>query len=128
MSDIICAVIKKNDDGSHTVDNLAVFGSLSEIPTVKEAMGYDYLLPVDGRVQIGDIYDPTTDIYTRNGVRIYPDLSDKERIKVLETENSELNTQVTQLENALCDLDENNAARFAAIEDALCDIDMGGTT
>ncbi len=128
MSEYICAVISKSSNGINTVESLIVFDSLSAIPVVKEAMGYDYLLPVDGRVQIGDIYDPNADIYTRNGVRIYPDLSAKERIDVLEAENSELNTQVAQLENALCELDEANAERLAAIEDALCDIDMGGTT
>ncbi len=126
MNDIVCAAII-NHDGIYTVDNLVVFDKMSAINPVKDAMGYDYLLPVDRRVQIGDIYDPTSDIYTRNGARVYPDLSAKERIDVLEAENSELNTQVAQLENALCELDEANAERMAAIEDALCEMDMGGT-
>ncbi len=43
-----------------------------------------------------------------------------------EQADARLKAAVEALENALCDLDENNAARFAAIEDALCDIDMGG--
>ncbi len=37
-----------------------------------------------------------------------------------------LKAAVEALENALCDVDEANAERFAAIEDALCEIDMGG--
>ncbi len=125
MNEIICAVISQKDNGSYTVDNMVVFESLSAIPAVSEAMGYEYLLPVDRRVRIGDIYDPAADIYTRNGARIYPDLSDKERINALEAENGELNTQVAQLENALCEMDEANAERLAAIEDALCEIDIG---
>ncbi len=47
--------------------------------------------------------------------------------------DARLKAAVEALENALCDLDENNAERFAAIEDALCELDvndagnMGGT-
>ncbi len=37
-----------------------------------------------------------------------------------------LRAAVETLENALCELDEANAERFAAIEDALCEMDMGG--
>ena len=114
---IICAVITEND-GVCTVENLIVFNNLSAIPAVKSAMGYDYLEPVDERVQIGDIYDPDKQIFTRDGVRVYPPISDKERIAALEA-------QTAQLENALCEVDEANAERFAAIEDALCEIDAG---
>lgn len=32
---------------------------------------------------------------------------------------------VAALEDALCEIDEMNAERFAAIENALCDIDAG---
>lgn len=109
-NEIICAVITEND-GVCTVENLIVFDNLSAIPAVKSAMGYDYLEPVDERVQIGDVYDSENGIFTRDGARVYPDLSDKERIAALE--------------DAMCDMDEANAERFAAIEDALCDIDAG---
>ncbi len=44
-----------------------------------------------------------------------------------ERANARLKTAVEALENALCELDEANAERLAAIEDALCDIDIGGT-
>lgn len=96
------------------------------VDSFKEVLGCEYLIPVDDTVEIGDLYDPQTGIFTRDGVRVYPDLSVKERIDELEAENSKLNTQVAQLENAVCELDETNAERFAAIEDALCEIDMGG--
>lgn len=122
---IICAAIVKSGD-DYTVDNLIVFDKLSAIDGVKVAMGIDYLLPVDGDiVQIGDVYDPEKDVYTRNGERVYPALSEKERIDALEVENSGLNEQIAQLENALCEMDEANAERMAAIENALCDIDAG---
>ncbi len=39
---------------------------------------------------------------------------------------AQLKAAVEALENALCEMDEANAERLAAIEDALCDIDMGG--
>ena len=32
---------------------------------------------------------------------------------------------VAALEDALCEIDEMNAERFAAIENALCDLDAG---
>lgn len=81
---ITCAVVMKNGD-TYTVDNLIVFDAPSAIPAVQAAMGYDYLLPVDERVQVGDTYEPDKDIFTRDGVRVYPDLSDKERLTALET-------------------------------------------
>lgn len=80
-----CAVIIKNEEqDNYVVDNLIVFTNLSAIQAVKEAMGYDYLLPVTDAVQIGDIYDAEKDIYTRDGVRVYPDMSNEERITALE--------------------------------------------
>lgn len=93
---IICAVIIEND-GVCTVENLIVFNNLSAIPAVKSAMGYDYLEPVDERVQIGDIYDPSQDIYTRDGARVYPDLSDKERIAALETAQNDTELALIEL-------------------------------
>ncbi len=43
-----------------------------------------------------------------------------------ERAEARLKAAVEALENALCELDEANAERFAAIEDALCEMDMGG--
>ena len=34
-------------------------------------------------------------------------------------------TELSELQDALCEIDEQNAVRFAAIEDALCEIDAG---
>ena len=34
-------------------------------------------------------------------------------------------TEISELQDALCEIDEANAVHFAAIEDALCDIDAG---
>ena len=34
-------------------------------------------------------------------------------------------TEISELQDALCEIDEANAVRFATIEDALCDIDAG---
>lgn len=33
--------------------------------------------------------------------------------------------EISELQDALCEIDEANSVRFAAIEDALCDIDAG---
>ena len=110
------------------VENIIVLDSTAAIPAIKAAFNYEYIIPVDESVQVGDTYDPQAGIFMRDGVRIYPEISDKEKISALETENVELNAQITQLENALCEMDEANAERMAAIEDALCEIDAGGTT
>lgn len=97
MNNIICAVIM-NHEGIYIVDNLIVFDKMSAISAVKEAMGYDYLLPVDSsRVQIGDIYDAEKDIYTRDGERVYPDLSDKERITDLEKAQKDTDAALIEL-------------------------------
>ena len=95
-NEIICAVIL-NKNGIYTVDNLIVFDAPSAIPAVKAAMGYDYLLPVDERVQIGDIYDAEKDIFTRDGERVYPDLSDKERLAALETAQNDTELALIEL-------------------------------
>ena len=39
---------------------------------------------------------------------------------------NELTTMKNELEDALCEIDEANEERIAAIEDALCEMDMGG--
>ena len=95
-NEITCAVILGND-GIYTVDNLIVFDAPSAIPAVKAAMGYDYLIPVDERVQIGDIYDAGQDIFTRDGERVYPDLSDKERLTALETAQNDTELALIEL-------------------------------
>ena len=103
-----------------TVENIIVIEPAG-ISEFQKAVGCDYLISVDERVSVGDIYDSENGIFTRDGVRVYPPISDKERIAALEA-------QTAQLENALCEVDEANAERFAAIEDALCEIDAGSET
>lgn len=93
---IICAVITENG-GVCTVENLIVFNNLSAIPAVKSAMGYDYLEPVDERVSVGDIYDSENGIFTRGGARVYPDLSDKERIAALEAAQNDTELALIEL-------------------------------
>lgn len=95
-NEITCAVIL-NKNGIYTVDNLIVFDAPSAIPAVKAAMGYDYLIPVDERVQIGDVYDAEQDIFTRDGERVYPDLSDKERLTALETAQNDTELALIEL-------------------------------
>lgn len=93
---IICAVITEND-GVCTVENLIVFNNLSAIPAVKSAMGYDYLEPVDERVSVGDIYDSENGIFTRGGERVYPEITDKERIAALEAAQNDTELALIEL-------------------------------
>lgn len=95
---------------SGSVENIIVIEPAG-IPAFQEAVGCDYLIPVSEAVAVGDAYDSETGVFSRGGERVYPEITDKERIAALE--------------DAMCEMDEANAERFAAIEDALCDIDAG---
>lgn len=94
---VICAgVLKQNEE--HIVDNLIVFDGLSAIDAVREAMGYDFLLPVeDGKVQIGDCYDAEKGVFMRDGKRVYPELSDKERLDALEQAQNDTDAALIEL-------------------------------
>lgn len=101
---ITCAVVLKHGEG-YTVDNLIVMGSVSAIDGVMAVMGLDYLIPVDPeKVQIGDSYVPEEDIFTRDGERVYPELSDKERLAALEQDNAALREAQNDIELALIEL------------------------
>lgn len=94
---ITCAVVMKHGE-DYTVDNLIVMGSVSAIDGVKAVMGIDYLIPVDpDKVQIGDNYVPEEDIFTRNGERVYPELSDKERLSALEQAQNDTELALIEL-------------------------------
>lgn len=94
---VICAgVLKQNEEC--IVDNLIVFDGLSAIDAVREAMGYDFLLPVeDGKVQIGDCYDVEKGVFMRDGERVYPELSDKERLDALEQAQNDTDAALMEL-------------------------------
>lgn len=94
---IICAAVVKQDE-VYNVDNLIVFDGLSAIDGVREAMGYDFLLPVeDGKVLIGDSYDAENDVFLRDGERVYPELSDKERLDALEQAQNNTDAALIEL-------------------------------
>lgn len=98
MAEIICAVIAKDENSeTYKVQNLVVFDAPGAISAVKAAMGYEYLIPVDERVALGDIYDPERDIFTRNGERIYPDISESERIAALEEAQNDTDAALMEL-------------------------------
>ncbi len=59
----------------------------------------DILVPVDRSVQIGDTYDADKSVFLRNGVRIYPDKTDSERI-------AELEQELNDVQLALCEIYE----------------------
>lgn len=94
---ITCAVVMKHGE-EYTVDNLIVFNNVSAIEGVKAVMGIDYLIPVDPeKVLMGDSYDPEEDIFTRNGERVYPELSDKERLSALEQAQNDIELALIEL-------------------------------
>ncbi len=81
------------------VENVIVIEPCS-IPAVKEAMQYEHLIPVNDTVQIGDTYDAEKSIFLRDGVRIYPNKTDSEKIVELEQE-------LNDVQLALCELYES---------------------
>lgn len=93
-----------------TVENIIVIEPAG-ISVFQKAVHCEHLIPVSEAVAVGDAYNSETGVFSRGGERVYPEITDKERIAALE--------------DALCEMDEANAERFAAIEDALCDIDAG---
>lgn len=78
------------------VENVIVIEPCA-IPAVKAAMGFEHLIPVDGTVQIGDTYDADKSIFLRDGVRVYPEKTDSERI-------AELEMQIEDTQAALIEL------------------------
>ena len=87
----IAAVINSN-----IVERIIVIEPCA-IPAIKESYGYEHLIPVDDNVQIGDFYDSEKSIFLRDGVRVYPQKTDSERI-------AELETQISELQDALIEV------------------------
>lgn len=64
-----------------------------------EAIGCDYLIPVDETVIVGHFYDAEKSIFTdENGTRVYPPKTNAERIT--ELENQLVDTQAALIELA----------------------------
>lgn len=57
----------------------------------------DYLIVVGDEVQIGDTYDEEKSVFLRDGVRVYPQKTDSERI-------AELETQISEIQDALIEV------------------------
>ena len=81
---------------SGSVENIIVIEPAG-IPAFKEAVGCDYLIPVDERVSVGDIYDSENGIFTRGGERVYPEITDKERIAALEAAQNDTELALIEL-------------------------------
>ena len=79
-----------------TVENIIVIEPAG-ISEFQKAVGCDYLISVDERVSVGDIYDSENGIFTREGVRVYPEISDKERIAALETAQNDTELALIEL-------------------------------
>lgn len=79
-----------------TVENIIVIEPAG-ISEFQKAVGCDYLISVDESVAVGDIYDSENGIFTRDGKRVYPDLSDKERIAALETAQNDTELALIEL-------------------------------
>lgn len=99
---MIAAVVNENK-----VENLIVLDSTAAIPTLKSAFGYEMIIPVDDSVKIGDTYDSENEIFLREGVRVYPEVSDKERITALEAAQNDTDAALIELANMIAGGAEN---------------------
>lgn len=79
-----------------TVENIIVIEPAG-IPAFQEAVGCDYLLPVSEAVAVGDAYDSETGVFSRDGERVYPEITDKERIAALEAAQNDTELALIEL-------------------------------
>lgn len=90
------------------VENVIVIEPVG-IPEFQKAIGCDYLIPVSDIVQIGDTYDAEKSIFLRDGVRVYPQKTDSERITELETQISELQEALIEVADIVAMSDSGNS-------------------
>ena len=89
---------------NNKVENVIVANPIG-LDVLQKALGCDYLIPVDDSVNIGDNYDPDSDIFTNeNGERIYPPKTNAERISELESQLANTRAALTELASIV----ENN--------------------
>lgn len=81
---------------SGSVENIIVIEPAG-IPAFKEAVGCDYLIPVSEAVAVGDAYDSETGVFSRGGARVYPEITDKERIAALEAAQNDTELALIEL-------------------------------
>lgn len=81
---------------SGSVENIIVIEPVG-IPAFKEAVGCDYLIPVSEAVAVGDAYDSETGVFSRGGERVYPEITDKERIAALEAAQNDTELALIEL-------------------------------
>lgn len=93
MSESVAAVINNG-----IVENIIVIEPAG-IPEHKKRVGCDHLIAVTYDVEIGDTYDAEKSIFLRDGVRVYPQKTDSERI-------ADLETQISEIQDALIEVAE----------------------
>lgn len=81
---------------SGSVENIIVIEPAG-IPAFQEAVGCDYLIPVSEAVAVGDAYDSETGVFSRGGERVYPEITDKERIAALEAAQNDTELALIEL-------------------------------
>lgn len=91
MGESVAALINNG-----VVENIIVIEPAG-IPEHKKRVGCDHLIAVTYDVEIGDTYDEEQSIFLRDGVRVYPDKTDSERI-------AELETQIGEIQDALIEV------------------------
>lgn len=79
-----------------SVENIIVIEPAG-ILAFQEAVGCDYLIPVSEAVSVSDAYDSETGVFSRGGERVYPEITDKERIAALEAAQNDTELALIEL-------------------------------
>ena len=79
-----------------TVENIIVIEPAG-ISVFQKAVRCEHLIPVSEAVAVGDAYDSETGVFSRGGERVYPEITDKERIAALEAAQNDTELALIEL-------------------------------
>lgn len=79
-----------------TVENIIVIEPAG-ISVFQKAVRCEHLIPVSEAVSVGDAYDSETGVFSRGGERVYPEITDKERIAALEAAQNDTELALIEL-------------------------------
>jgi|GEM_PF-6964847 len=100
------AIIFKQDD-TYIVDNMIVVSNTTVAEQMRTALGADYAIPVGIEVEVGNIYDPTTGVFTNaDGERVYPPLSTEEELAAVRAELAATQDELEMTQAAVVELAE----------------------
>ncbi len=100
------AIIYKQDDNSYIVENI-IEVSTEALEHMRVHLNADYAIPVGVEVECGNIYEPSTGVFTNeNGDRVYPPISTEEKLANVEAELAATQEELEMTQAAVVELAE----------------------